>query len=474
MAEPSAAEPSAAEPSVSTKEYNATPDAIDGLADALADPEITAETDVDVPEPVGLQEQETDTVLDKTPSTDALYGVICQSFDDEKLGLPPLLLKGLQEMKFVRPSKIQAASLPKIWAGRELLAQSHNGTGKTACFVLGMLKAATPEPEPQALCLCPTRELAKQIGEEILKMGKFMLQESGIRLKVILREERYTSGEKLEDQLVVGTPGKVWTLINMKVLQTDRLKIFVLDEADEMLMLGGLGDTTKRIRQRLPKSVQTLFFSATWTDPVKKFAKQMSAVSGREWSQIEVQRSFIFNDQVRQMFYRTSGAKEKEARLAEILNVVTVGQCIIFVHTRDAVDRLAAMLEQNGHTVSSLHGRMEEKARDKVLNDFRAGTTRFLITTNVLARGVDVPAVTLVIQYDMPAKKGGGADPETYLHRVGRTGRFGRPGCALNLIGDANELKLMKAIEVYFSRENLITEIPQDTDPEEFERLLKA
>jgi len=372
-------------------------------------------------------------------------------------------------------------------------------------------------------------------------MGKHMLAESGIRLKVILREERYESGAMMEEQLVVGTPGKVWTLVNMRVLGTDKLKIFVLDEADEMLMLGGLGDTTKRIRQRLPKAVQTLFFSATWTEPVKKFAKQMSAVSGREWSQIEVQRAFIFNDQVRQMYYRAAGTREKEQRLAEILNVVTVGQCIIFVHTREAVERVAAMLEQNGrdsaeieprwprrgrgkeearmrcgrdvaracaaflafaaawrcvprtwclrdsssprvheedytarHTVSSLHGRMEEGARDKVLHDFRAGTTRFLITTNVLARGVDVPAVTLVIQFDMPTKKGGGADPETYLHRVGRTGRFGRPGCALSLIADEKEMKVLKQIEVYFSRENMVTEVPPDTDPEEFETMLKA
>ena len=207
---------------------------------------------------------------------------------------------------------------------------------------------------------------------------------------------------------------------------------------------------------------------------MKKFAKQMSAVSGREWSQIEVQRRFIFNDQVRQMFYGANGVKEKEQRLAEILNIVTVGQCIIFVHTRETVERLGRMLEENGHTVSLLHGRMEERARDKVLVDFRAGTTRFLITTNVLARGVDVPAVTLVIQFDMPTKKGGSSDPETYLHRVGRTGRFGRPGCALNLISSPEELKVLKQIEVYFSRENLIHEIPQDTDPDEFERLLKA
>jgi len=187
-----------------------------------------------------------------------------------------------------------------------------------------------------------------------------------------------------------------------------------------------------------------------------------------------VQRNYIFNDQVRQMYYRSNGVKEKEERLAEILNVVTVGQCIIFVHTRDTVEKLGKKLTENGHSVSMLHGRMEETSRDKVLEDFRQSNSRFLITTNVLARGVDVPAVTLVIQFDMPVKQGGTADPETYLHRVGRTGRFGRPGCALNLIHDATEMKVLKQIETYYSRQDLIKEVPADTDPEEFEALLKA
>jgi len=463
-----------AEMAQSTAEYNASNDAVSDMTQQLGEA-TQAEDDVDAHVEVsGLQEVETDLVLDKTLSTDQLYGVTVSSFDDPSLSLHPLLLKGLQEMKFVRPSKIQAASLPKVQAGRELLAQSHNGTGKTACFVLGMLNATKPDECPQALCLCPTRELAKQIGEEVLKMGKYLLEDKGIRLKVILREERWERGASMKDQLIVGTPGKVWTLINMRVLDTSTLKIFVLDEADEMLLLGGLGDMTKRIRQRLPKAVQTLFFSATWTDEVKKFAKQMSAVSSRDWSQIEVQRNYIFNDQVRQMYYVTNGAVEKQKMLAEILDMVTVGQCIIFVHTRDAVDKLGKLLEEQGHQVSSLHGRMEDKSRDKVIDDFRAGTTRFLITTNVLARGVDVPAVTLVIQFDMPTKKGGGPDPECYLHRVGRTGRFGRPGCALNLIESKEQLKIMKQIEIYFSRADLIKEIPKETDAEEWENYLKA
>ena len=155
--------------SASTAEYNATPSAVDDLADQLAVEAGAPQDDVDESaELTGLREQDTDVVIDKTDKADPLYARTISSFEDERLDLPAPLLKGLNEMRFVRPSKIQAASLPKIWAGRNLLAQSHNGTGKTACFVLGMLKVVSEEKTPQALCICPTRELAQQIATEVL------------------------------------------------------------------------------------------------------------------------------------------------------------------------------------------------------------------------------------------------------------------------------------------------------------------
>jgi len=446
-------------------------DAVVGITQQMTEAE-TAEAEVDEPEPTGLDEKAGDEVIDGTSQNDALHAVSIDKFDSPQLALPPSLLKGLYEMNFVRPSRIQAISLPKIWAGRNLLAQSHNGTGKTACFVLGMLRAASSEAKPQALCLCPTRELAKQIAVETAKMGKYHLVDAGLSIKTILREEKYDKGDKMTEQIVIGTPGKVWTLIGMRVLDTSAIKVFVLDEADEMLMVGSLGDMTKRIRSKLPKKVQTLFFSATWTESVTKFAKTLGGLSASDWMTVTVKRAFIFNDQVKQLYYRCDGKKAKEERLGDILTQVPVGQCIVFVHTREAVDTLTKLLTANGHSVSSLHGRMEEKNRDKVLLDFHAGTSRILITTNVLSRGIDVPAVTLVIQYDMPVMKGGVCDPETYLHRVGRTGRFGRKGVALNLIHDDKEMKVLKQIEVYFSREGLVSEIPQAADPEEFEKLL--
>jgi len=471
---PTAPAAPAAGSAATTAKWGDADDAVAGLTAGMAGTE-AAEVEVDEPEQLRLNEREDDQIMDNTGSTDALKDQLIEAFNSPALGLPESLLKGLYEMNFVRPSRIQAISLPKIWAGRNILAQSHNGTGKTACFVLGMLRSVTPDPKPQAVCLCPTRELAKQIAVEAEKMGKYMLLETGVKIKTILREERHEKGSSLTEQIVIGTPGKVWSLIGIKVFDTSQIKVFVLDEADEMLLAGGLGDMTKKIRSRLPKNVQTLFFSATWTDPVAKFAKTLAGLSGgADWAEVKVKRTHIFNDQVKQWFYKVNGKKAKEEALGEILASVPVGQCIVFVHTREAVDTLSGLLTRNGHSVSSLHGRMEEKGRDKVLSDFHSGTSRFLITTNVLARGVDVPAVTLVIQYDMPVMKGGVCDPETYLHRVGRTGRFGRKGVALNLIHDDKEMKVLKQIETYYDRVGLISEIPPTTDPEEFEKMLSA
>jgi hypothetical protein len=227
---------------------------VDAITSALAAPAEDVEVDAAEENKMGLREAETDRVLDKSSSNDALHSVTVTSFNDPKLALPENLLKALYEMKFVRPSKIQAAALPKIWAGRNLLAQSHNGTGKTACFVLGMLKVASEEKVPQALCLTPTRELAKQIEDEIRKMGKYLIESGSVAVKCILREERYEKGFKMEQQIICGTAGKVWTLIQMRVIETSKIRVFVLDEADEMLAIGGQVASATQFCALLPRN----------------------------------------------------------------------------------------------------------------------------------------------------------------------------------------------------------------------------
>ena len=435
-----------------------------------AEPTEPAEVDEVPEEERRLNEKADDKVIDKTLNTDALWEKTIDSFEDKIYIIPSLkesLVKGLYEMNFTRPSRIQAISLPKIWRNDNLLAQSHNGTGKTACFVLGMLRVVQAGVmKPQALCLCPTRELAKQIEEETNKMGKYLLQESGITVKCILREDNYPKGAKMPDQIVIGHAGKILALITNRVLETAAIKVFVLDEVDEMLT-SGHGDNTRRIRNcMLKQPLQTLFFSATWKPETIKFANSLKG-SSASWSEVAVERKHIFNDQVKQYYLRCVGTMDKEARLGDLLSIIDAGQIIVFVSTRASVDDLTRLLQSNGHSVSALHGKMEEKARDTALKNFHDSASKILITTNVLSRGIDVPAVTLVVQYDMPVMRGGMFDPETYLHRVGRTGRFGRPGVALNLISDDKEMRVLKDIEEYYERKAQIQEIPPETDPDE-------
>ena len=256
------------------------------------------------------------------------------------------------------------------------------------------------------------------------------------------------------------------------MLETAAIKVFVLDEADEMLT-SGHGDNTKRIRNCMPKQLQTLFFSATWKDETVRYANSLKG-SGASWAQVTIKRTHIFNDQVKQYYLRCNGTKDKEARLGDLLGGVDAGQIIVFVSTRDSVDSITKRLTHAGHSVSSIHGKMEEKARDKALRDFRSAASKILVTTNILSRGIDVPAVTLVVQYDMPVLRGGVFDPETYLHRVGRTGRFGCKGVALNLISDDKEMRVLNDIEDYYERQAQIQEIPPTTDPEEMVALLSV
>ena len=459
-------------PAAPVSTATATVDVVQVAALTLEPTEPTEPTEVDEP-PESLLADKEGEVIDGTSQTDALHSVTIGRLDDPNLALPHSLVRGLYEMNFTTPSRIQAIALPKIWANYNLLAQSHNGTGKTACFVLGMLRIVQAGvKKPQALCLCPTRELAKQIEEETNKMGKYLLQESGITVKCILEEERYERGATTPDQIVIGTPDKILSLITNRVLETAAIKVFVLDEVDEMLTAGH-GDNTRRIRNRMPKQLQTLFFSATWKDETVRYANSLKG-SGASWAQVAIKRTHIFNDQVKQYYLRCNGTKDKEARLGDLLAGVDAGQIIVFVSTRASVDSITKMLTGAGHSVSSIHGKMEEKARDKALRDFRSAASKILVTTNVLSRGIDVPAVTLVVQYDMPVMRGGMFDPETYLHRVGRTGRFGRKGVALNLISDDKEMRVLKDIEEYYERKAQIQEIPPETDPDEIEAKLSV
>lgn len=375
----------------------------------------------------------------------------------EELGLNDDVMKGVYAMKFAKPSKIQATSLPMILPVdgeyKNLIAQAHNGSGKTACFVLAMLSRIDYSKNvPQALCIVPTRELARQIESIVLLMGKFTPVKVRLAVKATDSERRNSrpDNSSVTQHIVLGTPGKIIELMKRRVMLATDVKIFVLDEADEMVDSQSMGDQTIRIKRSLPDSVQVLLFSATYKDQVRALAEAVAP----EANHISVKRETLALDRVQQYYINTSTKEGRYATLNDIYELLSIGQSIIFVRTRDTAADLSTKLRNGGHTVSVLYGGdMLPEERDKVIDEFRHGVTRVLVTTNVLSRGVDIPAVSIVINYDLPTDQYNMvADPETYLHRIGRTGRFGRKGIAVNFVYDDLSIKLLKELEKYYSK----------------------
>ncbi|KAG7221670.1 hypothetical protein INR49_000037 [Caranx melampygus] len=327
-------------------------------------------------------------VLQRDP-TSPLYSV--KTF--EELRLKPELLKGIYNMGFNRPSRIQENALPMMLAQppQNLIAQSQSGTGKTAAFSLAMISHVNPANKwTQCLCISPTYELALQIGQVIEQMGKFC---PDVKLAYAIRGNRLERGTKLQDHIVIGTPGTVldWCT-KYKIIDPKKITMFVLDEADVMIATQGHRDQSIRIHRQLSKDCQMLLFSATFEDSVWRFAEQ----------------------------------------------------------TRKMAAWLTAHLTKEGHRVALLSGEMTVEQRAAVIERFRNSKEKVLVTTNVCSRGIDVEQVSLVVNFDLPVDMDGNADNETYLHRIGRTGRFGRRGFAVNMVDSKHSMDIINQIEMHF------------------------
>eukprot|EP00586_Coscinodiscus_wailesii_P011047 CAMPEP_0172494046 /NCGR_PEP_ID=MMETSP1066-20121228/37010_1 /TAXON_ID=671091 /ORGANISM="Coscinodiscus wailesii, Strain CCMP2513" /LENGTH=486 /DNA_ID=CAMNT_0013264671 /DNA_START=37 /DNA_END=1497 /DNA_ORIENTATION=+ len=385
----------------------------------------------------------------------------------QELNLPAHLLDAVFAMGFDRPSAIQEEALPRILADppRNVIGQAQSGSGKTAAFVLGMLyriKVDTPATT-QALCVTPTRELAVQIfTKTVTPMAQNM---TGLKVQLALSGEQLERGKAVDAHLVVGTPGKLCDWLKRKLLKTDHIKVFVLDEADNMVGEGGHRANSLLIKKHLSKKCQNLLFSATFPPKVVDFATKM--VQNPDKILISSGPEYLVLDVIKQLWIDT-GLYEggKLSFLSDIYALMTIGQSIVFVGTKREADEVHQTLEANGYSCSVLHGQVENFARDATMESFRKGESNVLITTNVLARGVDVDNVCLVINYDVPVTKDGGPDYETYLHRIGRTGRFGRKGTAINLVSDQKSIEVLAAIEAYFSLngKEMIHNVPADPE----------
>ncbi|KAG4031744.1 hypothetical protein MFRU_008g01060 [Monilinia fructicola] len=385
----------------------------------------------------------------------------------EQLGIDPAILKGLYAMNFKKPSKIQEKALPLLLSNppRNMIAQSQSGTGKTAAFVITILSRLdfSKPTTPQALCLAPSRELARQIEGVIKSVGQFV---NGLTVQAAI-PGAVERNAKVNAMVIVGTPGTVMDLIKRRSVDASQMKILCLDEADNMLDQQGLGDQCMRVKSMI-RTEQILLFSATFPDEVYGFAQQFSSNA----NEIKLKRDELTVSGIKQMFMDCPDETGKYEILVKLYGLMTIGSSIIFVKRRDTASRIAERLTQEGHKVAAIHGAFEGAERDAVLEDFRQGRAKVLITTNVLARGIDVQSVSMVINYDIPMKGRSDSepDPETYLHRIGRTGRFGRVGVSISFVFDRRSYDALNEIAKHYNID--LIKLNQD-DWDETEEIVK-
>ncbi|KAL2353543.1 P-loop containing nucleoside triphosphate hydrolase protein [Cryomyces antarcticus] len=359
----------------------------------------------------------------------------------EELRLAPEILKGIYAMNFRKPSKIQERALPLLMSNppSNLIGQSQSGTGKTAAFTLNMLsRVDTSLRKPQALVLAPSRELARQILGVVQVMGQFV---QGLEVSQAIPDPARRN-QTIQGQIVVGTPGTTMDMIRRRQLDATNIKVLVLDEADNMLDQQGLGDQCKRVKVLLPKTIQTVLFSATFPNEVLSFANQFAPNA----NQITLEHDELTVEGIRQLYLDCNNIQDKYDVLVKFYGLLTIASSIIFVKRRETARDIEERMVAEGHKVASLTGALEGAQRDAIIDRFRNGDAKVLIATNVLARGIDVQSVTMVINYDVPELANGDPDPETYLHRIGRTGRFGRVGVAITFIHDKASWRKFVAI----------------------------
>ncbi|KAM6107742.1 ATP-dependent RNA helicase DDX25 isoform 1-T1 [Pterocles gutturalis] len=349
-------------------------------------------------------------------------------------------------MGFNRPSKIQETALPLMLAypPQNLIAQSQSGTGKTAAFALAMLsRVNAAEKHPQCLCLAPTYELALQIGHVIETIGEFC---ADIKVTYAVRGNQVLQGAVLEEQIVIGTPGTMqdWCF-KRRVINMKKIHMFVLDEADILIDTQGLSYQSIRVQRALPKGCQMLLFSATFKESVRDFAMQI--ISNPIVIKLREEELTLGN--IRQYYFVCRNREEKYEALCNIYGSITIGQAMIFCQTRKSADWLAAEMSQDGHQVAVLTAELTVAQRASVIQRFRDGKEKVLIATNVCARGIDVQQVTIVVNFNLPTDQKNEPDFETYLHRMGRAGRFGKKGIAFSMVEHRN-VPLVHMIEKHF------------------------
>eukprot|EP00884_Botryococcus_braunii_P018271 jgi/Botrbrau1/5127/Bobra.0128s0035.1 len=368
------------------------------------------------------------------------------SFDE--MNLHENLLRGIYAYGFEKPSAIQQKGIVPFAKGLDVIQQAQSGTGKTATFCAGILQNLDYNlTECQALVLAPTRELAQQIEKVMRALGDYLQVKCHACVGgTSVREDARILQSGVH--VVVGTPGRVYDMLRRRALRADSIRMFVLDEADEMLSRG-FKDQIYDIFQLLPPKLQVGVFSATLPPEALEITRKFMNKPVR----ILVKRDELTLEGIKQFYVNVEKEEWKLDTLCDLYETLAITQSVIFANTRRKVDWLTDKMRERDHTVSATHGDMDQNTRDVIMREFRSGSSRVLITTDLLARGIDVQQVSLVINYDLPSQ------PENYLHRIGRSGRFGRKGVAINFVTKDDE-RLLQDVQRFYN--TVIEELPQN------------
>jgi len=353
------------------------------------------------------------------------------------LGLRAELIEGINRLGYESPSPIQAETIPVALAGKDIVGLSQTGSGKTAAFGLPALEKLDLQlKETQILVLCPTRELAVQVCEEINRLGSAMKGLSAVPVYGGAPIDRQMRALRNGAHIVVGTPGRVMDHLRRKTLRTDAIQMCILDEADRMLDMGFREDM-EIILEATPENRQTLFFSATMNKAVQGLIKTFS----RDAQQIAIERKSLTVDTIEQTYYEVRNRSKVEV-LCRLLDLETNPRGIVFCNTKQMVEDATEALAARGYVADRIHGDITQANRERVIKKFRDGSVELLVATDVAARGLDIDDVDMVFNFDLPY------DPEDYVHRIGRTGRAGRSGKSVTFVY-GRDIYRLEAIERY-------------------------
>lgn len=376
------------------------------------------------------------------------------SFGD--IVLDKKIVSALTNMGFEEPSPIQSQTIPLVLEGKDVIGQAQTGTGKTAAFSIPIIQNISDTRKLQALIMTPTRELAIQVAEEIGKIGRLR------KVKVLpvyggQPIERQIRSLRMGVQIVIGTPGRLLDHIRRNTIKLNDIKFLVLDEADEMLDMGFVDDI-ETIIKNIPDEKQTMLFSATMPKPILRLAESYM----KQPAIVAVSKEKLTVPLIDQFYFETN---DKLDGLCRVLDVEDTSKTIIFCRTKKGVDELVSALNNRGYLAEGLHGDLSQSQRDRVMKKFREGKVDILIATDVAARGLDIDNVTHSINYDIPQ------DPESYVHRIGRTGRAGNKGIAMTFI-TPREFRQLKLIEKITKTKIVRKSLPTATNVLERQREL--